>query len=102
MLQIKSTILSKKLKVVLSKKKLNKLGKKIGFSQQLRQIVPFQLIVSMVTALGDKGTRYFSEIHRYFNQLTKKNIRYKPFHNQLTKPEFAQLISDLYTVFRAH
>ena len=92
---MKTTTLSKKLKVVLSEKKLNKPGKSIGFSQRLRQIPPFQLIVSMITAMGDKETRHFSEIHRYFNQLTNKNIRYKPFHNQLAKPEFAQLMRDV-------
>ncbi len=41
---MKSSTLSKKLKVVLSEKKLNKPGKNIGFSQRLRQIPPFQLI----------------------------------------------------------
>ncbi len=41
---MKRTTLSKKLKVVLSEKKLNKPGKNIGFSQRLRQIPPFQLI----------------------------------------------------------
>ncbi len=38
---MKSSTLSKKLKVVLSEKKLNKPGKNIGFSQRLRQITPF-------------------------------------------------------------
>ena len=92
---MKSTTLSKKLKVILSEKKLNKPGKNIGFSQRLRQIPPFQLIVSMITAMGDKETKHFSEIHRYFNQLTNKNVRYKPFHNQLAKPGFAQLMRDV-------
>ena len=92
---MKRTTLSKKLKVVLSEKKLNKPGKNIGFSQRLRQIPPFQLIVSMITAMGDKETKHFSEIHRYFNQLTNKNVRYKLFHNQLAKPEFAQLMRDV-------
>ena len=92
---MKSTILSKKLKAVLSEKKLNKLGLQIGFAQRLRNIVPFQLIVSVIAALGDKETRYFSEIHRYFNQLTDQNVRYKPFHNQLAKPGFAQLMREV-------
>ena len=38
---------------------------KIGFAQRLRHIVPFQLIVSVIAALGDKETKHFSEIHRY-------------------------------------
>jgi len=92
---MKSNTLSKKLKAVLSEKKLNKLGLQIGFAKRLRNIVPFQLIVSVIGALGDKETRHFSEIHRYFNQLTNKNVRYKPFHNQLAKPEFAQLMRDV-------
>ncbi len=57
---MKNTRLSKKLKVVLSEKKVNKPGKNIGFSQRLRQIAPFQLVVSMITAMGDKETRHFS------------------------------------------
>jgi len=92
---MKSITLSKKLKAVLSEKKLNKLGLQIGFAKRLRNIVPFQLIVSVIGALGDKETRHFSEIHRYFNQLTDKNVRYKPFHNQLAKPEFALLMRDV-------
>ncbi len=56
---MKSTTLSKNLKVVLSEKKLNKPGKNI-VSQRLRQITPFQLIVSMITAMGDKETKAFS------------------------------------------
>ena len=27
--------------------------------------------------------------------MTNKNVRYKPFHNQLAKPEFAQLMRDV-------
>lgn len=92
---MKSNILSKKLKAVLSEKKLNKLGLQIGFAKRLRNIVPFQLVVSVIAALGEKETRHFSEIHRYFNQLTSKNVRYKPFHNQLAKPEFAQLMREV-------
>lgn len=92
---MKSNILSKKPKVVLSEKKLNKLGLQIDFAKRLRNIVPFQLIVSVIGALGDKKTQHFSEIHRYFNQLTDKNVCYKPFHNQLAKPEFAHLMRDV-------
>ena len=92
---MKSNILSKKLKAVLSEKKLNKLGLSIGFAKRLRAIVPFQLIVSVIASLGDKETKHFSEIHRYFNQLTNKNVRYKPFHNQLSKTAFAQLMREV-------
>ena len=45
--------------------------------------------------MGEKKTDYFAEILRYYNQLTGQNIQYKPFHNQITKPEFADLMSEV-------
>ena len=47
---MKSITLLKKLKAVLSEKKLNKLGLQIGFAKRLRNIRPFQLIVSFIGA----------------------------------------------------
>ena len=59
---MKRTTLSKKLKVVLSEKKLNKPGKNIGFSQRLRQIPPFQLIVSIVLVKSNR-TLFLENFH---------------------------------------
>ena len=53
------------------------------------------MVVSMITALGDKQTTYLSEILRCFNQLTGQNIQYKPFHNQLSKPELEVLMREV-------
>ncbi len=89
------SIIPKKLKLILSKSKLNKLGKTTGFTKRERNITGFQLVTAMICALGDKNTDYLSDILRYFNCLTDQNIQYKPFHNQLSKPELAVLMREV-------
>ena len=85
-------IIPKKLKLILSKNKLNKLGKATGFTQRERNITTFQLVSAMIYALGEKNSVYLSDILRIFNQLTDQNVRYKPFHNLLSKPALAELM----------
>jgi hypothetical protein len=89
------SIFIKKLKLILSETKLNKLGKETKFTQRQRNITAFQLVTAMICALGDKKTDYLSDILRYFNHLTDQKIRYKPFHNQLSKPELAVLMREV-------
>ncbi len=86
------TIIIKKLKQVLSEKKLNRLGKETGFTQRKRNVTAFQLVTAMIGALGEKDTRYLSDILRYFNHLTGQSVKYKPFHNQLCKEALAELM----------
>lgn len=90
-----TSIFIKKLKYILSEKKLNRLGQKTGFTKRVRNITSFHLVTSMIATLGDKKTNYLSEILRYYNQLTEQNIQYKPFHNQLVKPELAELMREV-------
>jgi len=90
-----ANIFIKKLKYILSEKKLNRLGKQTGFTKRERSITSFHLVTSIIAALGDKKTSYLSEILRYYNQLTDQDIKYKPFHNQLVKPELADLMKEV-------
>ena len=89
------SIFTKKLKLILSETKSNKLGKETKFTQRQRNITAFQLVTAMICALGDKKTDYLSDILRYFNRLTDQNIRYKSFHNQLSKPELTVLMQEV-------
>ena len=89
-MDISTTI--KKLKLVLSEKKLNNLGRDTGFMKRMRNVSSFQLVIAMIGALGEKDTRYLSDILRYFNQLTGQSVKYKPFHNQLAKLSLAELM----------
>ncbi|PIP78457.1 MAG: transposase [Gammaproteobacteria bacterium CG22_combo_CG10-13_8_21_14_all_40_8] len=89
---MKITTIPKKLKQILSKNKLNKLAKSIGFTKRERNITAFQLVTALICTLGDKHTDYLSDILRCFNRLTNQNVKYKPFHNQLSKPALAELM----------
>ncbi|WP_165727385.1 IS4 family transposase [Pseudoalteromonas sp. 31A1] len=90
-----ANIFINKLKSILSEKKLNRLGKQVAFTKRERNITAFHMVVSLVAALGDKKTIYLSEILRVYNQLTGQSIKYKPFHNQLVKPELAELMREV-------
>lgn len=80
---------------VLNALNLNEMGKATGFCSRQRLIKPFELIVSLVTAMGEKPVNTLSELHRYFVSLTKTDVQYKPFHNQLSKPAFADLMKQV-------
>jgi len=92
---MKISTIQKKLKHILSENKLNKLGQSTGFTQRKRNITAFPLVTAMIGALGEKQTDYLSDILRYFNRLSKQNVKYKPFHNQLVKPALAELMREL-------
>jgi len=53
------------------------------------------LVTSLICALGDKNTDYLSDILRVFNRMTQQSVKYKPFHNQLAKPELAELMREV-------
>ena len=77
---------------------INEIGKKSRFSSRKRIIKPFELVMSLITALGDKSVDTVTDLHRYFVKLTETDVQYKPFHNQLSKPEFATLMKLLVDV----
>ncbi len=80
---------------VLNKLNINDIGKNCGFCARQRIIKPFELVMSLVTALGERRVDSLAELHRYFVSMTKTDVQYKPFHNQLSKPEFVELMKRL-------
>lgn len=85
----------KKLKQVLNEKKLQQLGKSSGLIKRERNVTLFQLVIALICTLGGKETTYLSEILRMFNHLTRQRLQYKPFHNQLSKPELAGVMKQV-------
>ena len=83
---------------VLGELKINEIGKSVNFCNRKRIIKPFELVMSLITALGDKSVDTVADLHRYFVKLTETDVQYKPFHNQLSKPEFVALIKELISV----
>lgn len=83
---------------VLNDFNINEMGKISHFCSRKRIIKPFELVMSLITALGDKSVNTVTDLHRYFVKLTDKDVQYKPFHNQLSKPEFSKLMKSLVDV----
>ncbi|GAC25238.1 MULTISPECIES: IS4 family transposase [Paraglaciecola] len=84
-----------KITKVLNEFKINDIGKSSGFCCRQRVVKPFELVMSLLTALGDKSVDSISDLHRYFTGLTFSDVQYKPFHNQLSKPEFRDMMKRL-------
>ncbi|MBH0059481.1 IS4 family transposase, partial [Pseudoalteromonas sp. SWXJZ94C] len=87
-----------KITKVLNDFNINEIGKTSRFCSRKRIIKPFELVMSLITALGDKSVNTVTDLHRYFVKLTETDVQYKPFHNQLSKPEFSQLMKSLVDV----
>jgi hypothetical protein len=87
-----------KITKVLNDFNINEIGKTSRFCSRKRIIKPFELVMSLITALGDKSINTVTDLHRYFVKLTETDVQYKPFHNQLSKPEFSLLMKSLVDV----
>jgi len=85
----------KRLTEVLNEFKINEIGKRSKFCARQRVIKPFELVMSLITALGEKSVDALTDLHRYFVKLTETDVQYKPFHNQLSKPEFVDMMKSL-------
>lgn len=81
-----------RLKKALNPQELMDLGRQVGFARRLRLVTPDRLVTAVITALSSQRTRYLADILRTFNALTGLSVQYKPFHNQLSKDEFAKLM----------
>ena len=66
---------------VLNNLDINEIGKSSHFCARKRIIKPFELVMSLITALGDKSVNTVTDLHLYFVKLTQTDVQYKPFHN---------------------
>lgn len=63
-----------------------------GFCQRMRTVTPQELVVAVIAAMATQNTETIADIQRTFNALTGRSLAYKPFHNKLAKPSFAELM----------
>jgi len=75
-------------KQVLSPKTLGAVASETGFVLREREITGHNLALSLIQSLATGKVETIADLQRDFNGMTGKNIRYKPFYNQLAKPEF--------------
>ncbi len=87
--------LTQQLKQILSEEILNKLGKQTRFCKREREISPFRLTLGLVEAFACKKIETLADLQRAFNSTCDTSVCYKPFYNQLAKPEFPQFMRKL-------
>ena len=83
---------SSKFKAALAEATMTRLGKQSGFTDRLRDITPARLALTMLTAMSSNDVETLADLQRMFVAMTGVQISYKPFHNQLSKPEFADFM----------
>jgi hypothetical protein len=67
---------------------LNELGKATRLCRREREATPYRLMLALVESFATGTLDSIADIHRAFNALCARQVRYKPFHNQLSKPGF--------------
>lgn len=75
-----------------SEQALNQLGKDIKFAKRDRDITSYRLSLAVIGVLASHSIDSIADIHRGFNSLFDKAVEYKPFHNQLVKNTFPELM----------
>lgn len=78
-----------------SEPELNQLGKDIMFAKRDRDITSYRLSMAIITVMASHSIDSIADIHRGFNALFDKEVEYKPFHNQLIKKEFPELMRQI-------
>jgi len=76
-----------------NKDSLNELGRACGFCRREREVTPFRLVLALISCFATGQARYIADIVRAFNALTRTQVRYTPFHNQLSKRQFPTFMS---------
>ena len=66
--------LSGKIKKTLSKPKLNKLGRELGFTKRERDMNAFHTVNTLISAMGDGNTNTLADIQRLHNILTGSSL----------------------------
>ena len=80
------------LQITLSENRINKLVEDIGFLIRHRTILPYPLVISVLTALSkDSNAETLMDLHRKFNEMTGLNVSRHAWREQVIKPEFVTL-----------
>ena len=92
------TNFAKRLKGIFEEGRLNELGRQTGLCRRLRVITPQRLGLLLVSLFLSRRVETIADIQRGFVALFGEGVEYKPFHNQLRKPGFADFMRELVTV----
>lgn len=81
-----------KLKSALHEASINAIGRSTGFTERMRVMTPYRVALTIIGALATQTVETIADLERKFASMTGCSISYKPFHNQLSKPEFADFM----------
>lgn len=87
---------AKQLEDALDRRRLNDLGRSIGFTRRLRVITPFRLIVALITTLACFKVESIADLLRGFNYQNGTSTAYKAFYNRLARPSFPVLMQKVF------
>lgn len=91
-----------RIKRVLSPTLVNDLGRRIGFCYRERLMTPYRLVLSLLASHAMGPVETLADIHRQFNALFAMTVAYKPFHSQLSKATFCDLMREVLCVILQH
>ena len=77
--------------------RLNEIGKLARFCRRERIVTPYRLALSLIEIFAANGARTIADVQRAFNALCEQDVQYKPFHNQLSKPQFPTFMRVLFS-----
>ncbi|MEM9873371.1 MAG: IS4 family transposase [Myxococcota bacterium] len=86
------------LRSVLGEDVVDDIARETGFLKRKRSVTPLAMLCACVSTLATGTARWLADILRTFNDFTGASVRYKPFHKQLAKPEFAEFVRRLLSV----
>ena len=90
--QIDTSTVVKQFKRTFDESSLNALGKATRLCQREREATRHRLMLTLVECFATGTLDSIADIHRAFNALCEREVRYKPFHNQPSKPGFPTFI----------
>lgn len=72
-------------------------AKSTGFIKRNRTVDAVTMFLSILICFGTQRLEWLTQLHRLFCSLSIRGLRYKPFHNQLRKPEFSDWLRELFS-----
>ena len=95
--RIDASTVTKLFKRTFDESALNELGKMTRLCRREREATPYRLMLALIQSFASGKLESIADIHRTFNALCDKQVRYKPFHNQLAKPGFALFVREMFS-----
>lgn len=82
--------IAKNLKTFMDEDEMEDVARSTGFLRRKRVLVPYALVLALISTLSVGKANWIADILRAYNALTGSSLQYKPFHNQLKKWQFPE------------